>query len=61
LTSVNEILVNSIGTLLKYCPFKYPAGDASAFAPAQLIISAADGLKIAAGVNGDLIQKEFLK
>lgn len=39
----------------------YAAGDASVFAPAQLIISAADGLKAAAGVNRDLIQKEFLE
>ena len=38
----------------------YAAGDASVFAPAQLIIAAADGLKAAAGVNRDLIQKEFL-
>jgi thioredoxin reductase len=37
----------------------YAAGDASVFAPAQLIIAAADGLKAAAGVNRDLIQKEF--
>ena len=39
----------------------YAAGDASIFAPAQLIIAAADGLKAAAGVNRDLIQKEFLE
>lgn len=39
----------------------YAAGDASVFAPAQLIIAAADGLKAAAGVNRDLIQKEFLE
>jgi thioredoxin reductase len=39
----------------------YAAGDASVFTPAQLIISAADGLKAAAGVNRDLIQKEFLE
>jgi thioredoxin reductase len=37
----------------------YAAGDASVFAPAQLIIAAADGLKAAVGVNRDLIQKEF--
>lgn len=37
----------------------YAAGDASIIAPAQLIIAAADGLKAAAGVNRDLIQKEF--
>lgn len=39
----------------------YAAGDASVFAPAQLVIAAADGLKAAAGVNRDLIQKEFLE
>ena len=39
----------------------HAAGDASVFAPAQLIIAAADGLKAAAGVNRDLIQKEFLE
>jgi thioredoxin reductase len=39
----------------------YAAGDASIFAPAQLIIAAADGLKAAAGVNRDLIQKEFVE
>jgi thioredoxin reductase len=39
----------------------YAAGDASVFAPAQLIIAAAEGLKAAAGVNRDLIQKEFLE
>ncbi len=38
----------------------YAAGDASIFAPAQLIIAASDGLKAAAGVNRDLIQNEFL-
>jgi hypothetical protein len=38
----------------------YAADDASIFALAQLIIAAADGLKVAAGVNRDLIQKEFL-
>ena len=37
----------------------YAAGDASIFAPAQLIIAAADGLKAAAGVNRDLIEIEF--
>ena len=42
-------------------PGVYAAGDASVFAPAQLIIAAADGLKAAAGVNRDLIQKEFLE
>jgi thioredoxin reductase len=39
----------------------YAAGDASVFAPAQLIIAASDGLKAAAGVNRDLIQKEFME
>ena len=39
----------------------YAAGDASLFAPAQLVIAAADGLKAAAGVNRDLIHKEFLE
>ena len=39
----------------------YAAGDASIFAPAQLIIAAADGLKAAAGVNRDLILKEFIE
>jgi thioredoxin reductase len=39
----------------------YAAGDASVFSPAQLIIAAAEGLKAAAGVNRDLIQKEFLE
>jgi thioredoxin reductase len=39
----------------------YAAGDASVFNPAQLIIAAADGLKAAAGVNRDLIQKEFME
>ena len=42
-------------------PGVHAAGDASVFAPAQLIIAAADGLKTAAGVNRDLIQKEFLE
>ena len=42
-------------------PGVHAAGDASVFAPAQLIIAAADGLKAAAGVNRDLIQKEFLE
>jgi len=42
-------------------PGVYAAGDASVFAPAQLIIAAADGLKAAAGVNRELIQKEFLE
>jgi thioredoxin reductase len=37
----------------------YAAGDASIIAPAQLIIAAAEGLRAAAGVNRDLIQKEF--
>jgi len=39
----------------------YAAGDASVFNPAQLIIAASDGLKAAAGVNRDLIQKEFME
>jgi thioredoxin reductase len=39
----------------------YAAGDASVFSPAQLIIAASDGLKAAAGVNRDLIQKEFME
>jgi thioredoxin reductase len=39
----------------------YAAGDALVFTPAQLIIAAADGLKAAAGVNRDLIQKWFLE
>jgi thioredoxin reductase len=39
----------------------YAAGDASVFTPAQLIIAAADGHKAVAGVNRDLIQKEFLE
>ena len=39
----------------------YAAGDASVIAPAQLIIAAAEGLRAAAGVNRDLIQKEFLE
>ncbi|MDF0682393.1 MAG: NAD(P)/FAD-dependent oxidoreductase [Candidatus Nitrosocosmicus sp.] len=38
----------------------YAAGDASVIAPAQLIIAAAEGLRAAAGVNTDLIQREFL-
>jgi thioredoxin reductase len=37
----------------------YAAGDTSVFAPTQLIIAAADGLKAAAGVNRDLIQRVF--
>ena len=40
-------------------PGVHAAGDASVFAPAQLIIAAADGLKAAAGVNRDLIEIEF--
>jgi thioredoxin reductase len=39
----------------------YAAGDASIIAPAQLIIAAAEGLRAAAGVNRDFIQKEFLE
>ena len=38
----------------------YAAGDASVIAPAQLVITAAEGLRAAVGVNRDLIQKEFL-
>jgi hypothetical protein len=33
----------------------------SIFAPAQLIIAAAEGLQAAVGVNRDLIETEFLK
>ena len=39
----------------------YAAGDASVIAPAQLIISAAEGLRAAVGVNRDLIETEFLE
>lgn len=39
----------------------YAAGDASIIAPAQLIISAAEGLQAAVGVNRDFTEKEFLE
>jgi thioredoxin reductase len=39
----------------------YAAGDASVINPAQIIIAAAEGVRAAAGVNTDLIQKEFLE
>lgn len=56
--SLGAILVDFYGRTS--IPGVYAAGDASVFAPAQLIIAAADGLKAAVGVNRDLIQKEFL-
>jgi thioredoxin reductase len=56
--SLGGILVDFYGRTS--VPGVYAAGDASVFAPAQLIIAAADGLKAAVGVNRDLIQKEFL-
>ena len=38
----------------------YAAGDASVIAPSQLIYAAAEGSRVAVGVNTDLIQQEFL-
>ncbi|MFD2630107.1 NAD(P)/FAD-dependent oxidoreductase [Oceanobacillus kapialis] len=37
----------------------YASGDASYVNPSQLIFAAADGSKIAAGINMDLIEEEF--
>jgi thioredoxin reductase len=57
--SLGGISVDSYGRT--NIPGVYAAGDASVIAPAQLIIAAAEGVRAAAGVNRDLIQKEFLE
>ncbi|MCE5173659.1 NAD(P)/FAD-dependent oxidoreductase [Paenibacillus profundus] len=40
-------------------PGLYAAGDASCFTPSQLVFAAADGSRIAMGVNKDLAEEDF--